>query len=306
MENPLIATIVGTSGASPTSTKATREKGDADAFSRELDKATGDREESGKTRTIISDEKTSKKDEPRDAARKAEAERAENLDQKLQQKHMSKLNGYLFDLAYKNPDTLSLGEKQSMRLAEFSSVGLHDLRWMLTERGLQFRDLSFTQLALVTRDGARNQVSSALDQLVLERKKERDSNDFDKLVAESQPQKDLARELRSVQLSTEARAQHQAEDARQNRQMVIDQVLQHIEVRNLANKTELSLKLNPEYLGDLRIKLVHGKEGIKAEFETTSRTTREVIEENEEELRSKVADRGVRLNEVTVKLVETV
>lgn len=306
MENPLISTIVGTSGASPTSTKTTREKGDADAFSRELDKATGDKEESGKTRTIISDEKTSKKDEPRDAARKAEAERAENLDQKLQQKHMSKLNGYLFDLAYKNPDTLSLGEKQSMRLAEFSSVGLHDLRGMLTERGLQFRDLSFTQLALVTRDGARNQVSSALDQLVREREQERDGKEFEKLVGETQPQKDLARELRSVQLSTEVRAQHQAEDARQNRQMVIDQVLQHIEVRNLANKTELSLKLNPEYLGDLRIKLVHGKEGIKAEFETTSRTTREVIEENEEELRSKVADRGVRLNEVTVKLVETV
>lgn len=306
MENPLIATIVGTSGASPTSTKTTREKGDADAFSRELDKATGDREESGKTRTIISDEKTSKKDEPKESARKAEAERAENLDQKLQQKHMSKLNGYLFDLAYKNPDTLSLGEKQSMRLAEFSSVGLHDLRGMLTERGLQFRDLSFTQLAMVTRDGARIQVSSALDQLVREREQERDGKEFEKLVGESQPQKDLARELRSVQLSTEVRAQNQAEDARQNRQLVIDQVLQHIEVRNLANKTELSLKLNPEYLGDLRIKLVHGKDGIKAEFETTSRTTREVIEENEEELRSKVADRGVRLNEVTVKLVETV
>ncbi len=306
MENPLIATIVGTSGASPTSTKTTREKGDADAFSRELDKATGDREEAGKTRTIISDEKPSKKDEPRDAARRAEAERAENLDQKLQQKHLSKLNGYLFDLAYKNPDTLSLGEKQSMRLAEFSSVGLHDLRGMLTERGLQFRDLSFTQLAMVTRDGSRNQVSTALDQLVREREQERDGNEFEKLMGETQPQKDLARELRSVQLTAEVKAQNQAEDARQNRQVVIDQILQHIEVRNLANKTELSLKLNPEYLGDLRIKLVHGKEGIRAEFETTSRTTREVIEENEEELRSKVADRGVRLNEVTVKLVETV
>ncbi len=306
MENPLIATIVGTSGASPTSTKTTREKGDADAFSRELDKATGDREEAGKTRTIISDEKPSKKDEPRDAARRAEAERAENLDQKLQQKHLSKLNGYLFDLAYKNPDTLSLCEKQSMRLAEFSSVGLHDLRGMLTERGLQFRDLSFTQLAMVTRDGSRNQVSTALDQLVREREQERDGNEFEKLMGETQPQKDLARELRSVQLTAEVKAQNQAEDARQNRQVVIDQILQHIEVRNLANKTELSLKLNPEYLGDLRIKLVHGKEGIRAEFETTSRTTREVIEENEEELRSKVADRGVRLNEVTVKLVETV
>lgn len=306
MENPLIATIVGTSGASPTSTKTTREKGDADAFSRELDKATGDREEAGKTRTIISDEKPSKKDEPRDAARRAEAERAESLDQKLQQKHLSKLNGYLFDLAYKNPDTLSLGEKQSMRLAEFSAIGLHDLRGMLTERGLQFRDLSFAQLAMVTRDGSRNQVSTALDQLVREREQERDGKEFEKLVGETQPQKDLARELRSVQLTAEVKAQHQVEDARQNRQVVIDQILQHIEVRNLANKTELSLKLNPEYLGDLRIKLVHGKEGIKAEFETTSRTTREVLEENEEELRSKVADRGVRLNEVTVRLVETV
>lgn len=304
MENPMIATIVGTSGASQTSSKKS-EKGDADAFSRELDKATGDKEESGKTRSFISDDKQVKREDKKEtAAQKAEAERVENLDQKLQQKHLSKLNGYLYDLAYKNPDTLSLGEKQSMRLGEFSPVGLHDLRGMLTERGLNLRDLSFTQLARVTREGSRGQVSDQLDHLVKEKDKDRE---FEKLVSgETQPQKDLAKELRSVQQNAEVKTQHQAEEVRQNRQVVIDQILQHIEVRNLANKTELSLKLNPEYLGDLRIKLVHGKEGIKAEFETTSRTTREVIEENEEELRTKVSDRGVRLNEVSVKLVDAV
>lgn len=304
MENPMIATIVGTSGASQTSTKKT-EKGDADAFSKALDKATGDKEESGKTRSIISDDKQAKREDKKDsAAQKAEAERVENLDQKLQQKHLSKLNGYLFDLAYKNPDAMSLGEKQSMRIGEFSSVGLHDLRGMLSERGLHLRDLSFAQLAKVTRDGSRGHVSSQLDDIVKEKEFDRE---FEKIASgETQPQKDLAKELRSVQQSSDVKAQQQADDVRQNRQVVINQILQHIEVRNLANKTELSLKLNPEYLGDLRIKLVHGKEGIKAEFETTSRTTREVIEENEEELRTKVSDRGIRLNEVTVKLVDAV
>lgn len=303
MENPMIQTILGTSAASQSSSKKTEKSGgDADAFSKELEKATGDKEQSGKTQTLISDDKQAKREDKKDARAQ---EKTEDLDQKLQQKHMAKLNGYLYDIALKNTDTMSLGEKQSLRVAEFSSVALHDLRGMLGERGLNLRDLSFSQLARATRDGSRGHVSSQLDQIVKDKEQERE---FDKLVAagETQPQKDLAKELKSVQQNAEVRAQQSADDVRENRQVVINQILQHIEVRNLANKTELNLKLNPEYLGDLRIKLTHGKEGIKAEFETTSRTTREVIEENEEELRTKVSDRGIRLNEVSVKLVDAV
>ncbi len=303
MENPMLQTqaLLSLSGAPQTSTKKS-EKGDADAFSKELDKATGDKEESGKAKSFINDDKQARREDKKDTRTH---EKAEELDQKaLQQKHLSKLNGYLYDIALKNTDTMSLGEKQSMRVGEFSSVGLHDLRGMLADRGMHLRDLSFAQLAKVTRDGSPKNVSTQLDQLVKDKEHDRE---FEKLAAgETQPQKDLAKELRAVQQNTEVKAQQNADDARQHRQVVISQLLQHIEVRNLANKTELSIKLNPEYLGDVRIKLTHGKEGIKAEFETTSKVTREVIEENEEELRTKVSDRGIRLNEVSVKLVDTV
>lgn len=304
MENPMIQTILGTSAASQTSSKKTEKSGDADAFSRELDKATGGKEQSGKTQTLINDDKQAKREDKKSDAR-AQEKVEDPETRQLQQKHLAKLNGYLYDIALKNTDTMSLGEKQALRVAEFSSLGLHDLRGMLSERGLNLRDLSFAQLAKVTRDGSRGHVSTQLDQIAQDKERERE---FEKLAAsgESQPQKDLAKELKSVQQNAEVKAQHQADDVRQNRQVVINQILQHIEVRNLANKTELNLKLNPEYLGDLRIKLTHGKEGIKAEFETTSRTTREVIEENEEELRTKVSDRGIRLNEVSVKLVDAV
>ncbi|MEW6281533.1 MAG: hypothetical protein AB1758_23185, partial [Candidatus Eremiobacterota bacterium] len=278
----MISTILGSSATTTSSKTGRTDKADPDAFTKELDRAAGEKgnkEEAGK---VISDDKQVRRDDRKEPQQKAESDRIQTEEQKLQQKHLSKLNSYLYELAYKNPDTLSLAEKQSMRMEEFSSVGFHDLRAMLRERGLCLRDFSFTQLAQLTRDGSRNQVASTLEFFMRERD-ERKPSDLPGPVDPTQMQRDLARELRSVSLQ-EARQQHQAAEVQHQRQVVIDQILQHIEVRNLANRTELSLKLNPEYLGDLRIKLVHGDQGIKAEFETTSRTTRAVLEESEEDL----------------------
>jgi len=102
----------------------------------------------------------------------------------------------------------------------------------------------------------------------------------------------------------------QATPGQENAQMrrrreVVDQIVQHMELRNLANRDELHLKLNPEYLGELKIKLTQGEGGVvSAHFQTTSEETREVLKESRSDLRKRVEDRGIRLGNIDVDLVD--
>jgi flagellar hook-length control protein FliK len=78
-----------------------------------------------------------------------------------------------------------------------------------------------------------------------------------------------------------------------------------MELRNLASKDELFLKLNPEYLGELKIKITHNDKGeVSAQFITTSDETREVLNESRSELRKKVEEKGINLNRIEVDLVD--
>jgi hypothetical protein len=97
-------------------------------------------------------------------------------------------------------------------------------------------------------------------------------------------------------------------DAARNikREEVIRQIIQHVELRNIGNKTELTLKLNPEYLGDMKLKLTKDGDRITAEFQTVSPIVREAIEESREELMSALNDYGIKLSKVKVDLVEDV
>ena len=98
-----------------------------------------------------------------------------------------------------------------------------------------------------------------------------------------------------------------AADQARDRQSVIDQILQKIEVRNFNQRTELNLKLNPEYLGELRVQLVHSADGgVSANFETTSRRTRQLLKEAESELHAQAKEKGIRLGAMNFTVVDQV
>ena len=93
----------------------------------------------------------------------------------------------------------------------------------------------------------------------------------------------------------------------QKRQQVIDQIVTHMEIRNFADRDELQLRLNPEYLGDLKIKLTKGEDGeLTAQFITTSEDTREVLTDSRAELRSHIEKKGLLLKRIEIEKVDDI
>ena len=78
-----------------------------------------------------------------------------------------------------------------------------------------------------------------------------------------------------------------------------------MEIQNFANRDELQLRLNPEYLGELKIKLTQDKDGeLSAQFITNSEETREVLTESRSDLRDKIEGKGLRLKHIGIEYDE--
>ena len=91
----------------------------------------------------------------------------------------------------------------------------------------------------------------------------------------------------------------------QKRQQVINQIVTHMEIRNFTSRDELTLRLNPEYLGELKIKINRGKDGeLSAQFITDSEDTREVLQESRAELREHIEKKGMNLRSIDIEMVD--
>ena len=308
---------------------------DKDMFARILEQQTGKGSEAQeKGRDAIAAEK---KGAEKGSETRASSEMEERLKARLGMKtDITSMANYLYNVTLQNPDSLSMSEKQALRVGEFSSqaVGIKDLQKMLEQRGLNLRNLSFTQLAQLTQRNNRSQVTSFLDQLTSQMRQGRPEAaamaqaapapvkaERDKATKEDEGRKDAqAKEAQSLtqQPSTPPEpqvplaqapvpsqgAQQAAEARRQERENVLQQIIQKMEIRNLGNRTELSLKLNPEYLGDLRVQLSTQNGRMEARFETSSKEVRGYIEEGMSVLREKFATQGLNLDRISAHVVE--
>ncbi|MCL5036813.1 MAG: flagellar hook-length control protein FliK, partial [Chloroflexi bacterium] len=100
-------------------------------------------------------------------------------------------------------------------------------------------------------------------------------------------------------------AKQLAEEAEKQvkRQDVIDQIVKHIEVKSLQNQTEVAIKLNPEFLGQLKVKLEFKDGGVSASFDTTSALVREMLDESKDELMETFSGKGIKLSHISVRTV---
>lgn len=316
MDNQSIVSLMGTSASSGTSSNARADKGDADAFSSAMNDAVSGKtgSTSGDGKSLINSNKAHKKPKPKH--NKAASQDVTAVDGKAEAKVTAKtvgsLEDYLYHIVYKDPATLTIGERQAFHLGQFSRdrVGLTELQRMLSGRGLNIRDLSFSQLALLTSRSSRHQISGTLDSLLKQGQLDGSRGHLPAAgQAAASMHQHLPQSLEQMvgQAAAAQGASRTAQSQRQQqRQSIVDQILAHIEVRNVANQTELNLRLNPEYLGDVRIKLTHSEDGVNAHFETTSRLTRDLLKESGDDLVSQVRSRGIRLGHMDVALVEDV
>jgi len=309
LDQNVLNSVLSTGGVGRAEAKPKEEPGDAEAFNAALNDASSSPKSKKLDKEDSKREAKDSKDKKREARDQEEAKAAPPAQDRLGAIHLKKL-------MTKNVDTLSLAEKQALRLAEFASPDQQNVK---TQAQLA-QQMPVPQQAagqshksgktakpnpegVSARDvGARGREAERADEKTLaaveelqskEQTKGQSSGSLDQLLVK---EANFADELRKTSAADKAR----------ERQSVIDQILQQIEVRNFANRTELNLKLNPEYLGELKIKLVHTDDGIRADFETSSKATRQVLREGEEDLKTQASAKGVRLRSMRVTLVDKV
>lgn len=307
-QNALNSVLSG-SAVTRSETKSKEEPGDAEAFNAALNDAS-----TSKTKKADKEEAKGESKDAKEKKREAkeqdheEARKVGTAQDRLGQIHMKKL-------MTKNVDTMSLAEKQAMRLAEFANQDQQNVK---SQVQLAHQPTPQPQAQagknpkapkaptdLVADRGASARVrgqAEVADAKTQEAVEELQKQDQGKGNSSQNLDQLLAKEANFVD---ELRKTSGAEKARE-KQSVIDQILQQIEVRNLANRTELNLKLNPEYLGELKVKLVHTDEGIRADFETSSKATREILRDAEEDLKTQAVGKGIRFRAMRVTLVDKV
>jgi len=314
--------------------EATRGKGAAnegDSFAKVLEQQTGKSEKAAeKTRDVISENK--KEDKKGVDARQA-AELADKLRGRLNSKpgEMTGMANYLYNIVLKSPESLSMAEKQSFKVGEFSaeSLDMKEFQKMLNDRGIKLSDMSFSQIAQMTQHNNRGTVTAFLDDIMQKMKEGAfekrhpaitpgfSAADFQrtkeeareqavefKLAQESQAVRPDAPGVPQAQSFNEARQTQLAAERNEQRENVIKQIIDRMEIRSVGERTEMTLKLNPEYLGELRVQLSTEGGKMSAQFETTSEEVRSLVEDGIHLLRDGFNRRGLTLDQVKATVVD--
>jgi len=319
MDTNSIGALTGT--ADNTKKKKDLSPGDADAFASAMGQASeaeGDGEK--KAQLISKDESAKEKDDKAAAEKKSDAHLdAKNNDRAKSAKDRhtkGSVGDYLKNIANQDPATLSLAERSAFRLGEFSaksSTPRGGMAQMLASQGIDMSSFSPQQIMSLLSRMDTKELGKMMSQMGGPGANfdEEGLNKLKEQMKASQQNQQTAKEPANFNLDSFAAAgmpKEAGETARQEqRRNVMDQLLTKIQVRNVANQTEMQLRLNPEYLGEVKIQLVHDDEGgIKAKFITTSKVTSEVLNENKAELMDEAGERGVRIGSMDVEFVDEI
>lgn len=310
MENSSINTLTGVAGDSRPKKETATSGGNADAFASAMGEANGGKE--GKQADLI--------DRPDAAKDKEAAKKDQNPEPKTDVKKADgRVSEYLKTTANRDPATLSMVEKGAFRVGEFApgaqaASPTNGLAQMLAQQGIDLSGFSPQQIKSMMSRMDTKELGKIMSGVTAEPSKgvqadEKTLKDLkDKLAqaAQNAPADAPAFNIESLVGAGVSKEAGEAARAEQRRQ-VMDQILAQIDVKNVANQTEMNLRLNPEYLGEVKITLVHDDEGgVRASFQTTSKATREVLEESSDELISQARGKGVRIGGMDVSLVDDI
>lgn len=313
MESTSINTLTGANESKKK--KATTSPNDEKAFSEVMGDASADETKSGEKSEVAKRKELDRKEAEKAAQR--QDERASSKDSASGRNDPAK--GVLKAsevakraLESKNPAELSLAERQAFRLGEFAGdkKPLGGMAQMLAQQGIDTTSFSPEQLkSLMSRMDSKElgQMMTQMksDPALADEAKTKNMKEQASSTAQQNPNQDVPNfQLESFVAAGSPKEAGETARAEQRR-AVMDQILSNIQVRNVANQTEMQLRLNPEYLGEMKITLLHDDEGgINAKFQTTSKLTKEVLMESQDELRDEANEKGVRIGTMDVELVE--
>jgi hypothetical protein len=302
----------------------------------ETGKPTDENQQQKSANNLIDEEQpkdNQQKDSPRaGCADKVQAEIQEMVRERLT--NLSPMLNYLYNLMYKNPDALSIVERKEAGLDKLDQLNLmeemkkHEVEYMefkkmLQKHGLKLEDLTVEHFKKLAQQLTREELESYLDSLVREKRDELKNQGRKESSGE---RKDEDKEIQRTGIDNKSQQMDRPaddldllktlanQDPNQNEQIqkqqkhreLVDKIIQRIDVRNLNERTELIMKLNPEFMGDLKLKLNYQDERISAIFETTSKEIRKLLDESSKELAEAFRAKSLNLINTKVVLVESV
>lgn len=252
-----------------------------------------EKEESKESNKYISSEKKEEEKKGRENAPRKKESREE----------LRSLQNFLYNMLWMDRDTMSLAQKQSLRLGDplLGDVGLAQLQKLMAQRGLKLQELTSEQITQLMHKNDKWQLAAYLDDLVKDRGR-KDRADGGQMIA--RPEADPSQktpEMKNLSAQTNDRG-----GADNTREEVMQQVIQHLEILKLQDATQVTMKLNPAFLGELGLKMEIEGSRVTARFETTSRQTKDALEESRNELEKAFSDKGLRVGRVMVNLVEKI
>lgn len=289
--------------------------GNVEAFQTAMGQA-GSSETESKKADII-DRECKDRDKAKDAADNSKDQAKDN------KKIEGRVSDYLKTVQGKDPATLSMVEKGAFRVGEFAPGGqkmgggpASGLAQMLASQGIDVSGFSPEQLKGLMSRMDTKELGKMLAQVKVEAggnsglaQDEKQLKELKEKLAQASQNTPVENQAFNLeQLVTAGVSKGAGDTARaEQRRQVLDQILAQIDVKNVANQTEMNLRLNPEYLGEVKITLVHDDEGgVKAMFKTTSKATREVLDENGTDLIDQARSKGVRIGSMAVQLVDDI
>ena len=261
---------------------------DMNAFSQMLDK------KSDKIADKSNDMVYSDKEE-----KKADAEKAKLSKNNLPDQKMSAGKELLYN-ASRDKSLLSLADKSAMGL---NADGL-------TKAALM--NGSMTNMAHISmemakhQEASKNALQSGLTKDVSKIKTETKSNPAGTANANASGETKQGNTESAFALKETAKAEKADAERSIKREEVIKQIINHVELKNFAGKSELTIKMNPEFLGSMKMRLMFEGDKVSAEFNTTSAEVRQALEESSEELSNALAENGVKVGKINVKLVDEI
>ena len=310
MDANILQNLTGTAPAGSESGAKRTDKPNGDAFSACLDDANRTKGDAGKANVQMIDD-NKKKDSKKESQKQDGAADAQATATKAA---IAKMSPAMQKMMHHNLDTLSISDKQALRVGEFSVEG--EIKQKTAPKtGAPpvpvAGQLAKSALAQAGREAngkpaerAATNVDKA-EKFVLPDDREAKKNVRDQHTSPNQP--NLEQLLASEVHATEQVSKADQVKAYEQRQSVLDQIIKHVDVRNFQNQTEMNLRLNPEYLGEMNINLVHTKDGgVSTNIKTSSRVTRQLLQDCKDELVAQAEAKGIRLGKINISLVDQV
>jgi flagellar hook-length control protein FliK len=218
------------------------------------------------------------------------------------------------------------------QIANQGEVGLKDLQKLMAQRGISFSQLDQQQLGKLTTTHSKTEVNSFLNQLakklryddknelatgteLLGDKKEVKGEKVTK-TGEKKQIGDRKEELEGAAENIDKKQglplsqffeQAKLSEFKQGspmEQQILKQIMDRMEINTEKAKSEVALRLNPEYLGEVKLNMTVDKDKgtVSVNFKTGSKTAKKALEGNVKSLEEAFSAAGLKLDKFEVSI----